>query len=102
MRTILLAVVLASAAATASGCSKDDKADKAHVHSDVPTVSIADVDKGLAANEMTLVDCNGDKTRKKFGVIPGAVLVEDEEAFTADEMPSDKTRKLVFYCSGPS
>jgi hypothetical protein len=100
MRTILLAVVLASAAAAGSGCSKDDKAEKAH--SDLPTVTIADVDKGIAANELTVVDCNGDKVRKKYGIIPGAVLVEDEEAFTADVLPPDKTRKLVFYCSGPS
>ena len=100
MRTILLAVVLASAAATASGCSKDDKADKAH--SDLPTLSIADVDKGIAANELTVVDCNGEKTRKKYGIIPNAVLVEDEETFNADVLPPDKARKLVFYCSGPT
>lgn len=100
MRTILLAVVLASTAATASGCSKDDKADKAH--SDLPMVSVDEVDKGMAADQLTVVDCNGDKTRKKHGIVPGAVLIEDEETFTADVLPADKTRKLVFYCSGPS
>jgi hypothetical protein len=99
MRTILLAVMLASAAA---GCSKADKADNGHVVSDLPTISVAAVDTGLAANELTTVDCNGEKTRKKFGIVPGAILVEDEELFEASVLPADKTRKLVFYCSGPT
>jgi len=99
MRTMLLAVVLASAAA-AAGCSKD-KAESAH-KDDLPTMTLDAVEKGIAANEVTAVDCNGDKTRKKYGIVPGAILIEDEEAFEASVLPPDKTRKLVFYCSGPT
>lgn len=101
MRTILLAVVLASAAA--AGCSKDKASDDhVTVKSDLPTMTLDDVDKGLAANELTAVDCNGEKTRKKFGTVPGAILIEDEETFEASALPADKNRKLVFYCSGPT
>src|SRR5438045_1954059 len=98
MRTILLAAVLGLGAM--AGCSKG-KAEHSEAESNLPTMSIDDVDKALAANEVTVVDCNGDKTRKKNGVLPGAILISDEEAFVASELPADKTRKLVFYCSGP-
>jgi hypothetical protein len=57
------------------------------------------MDKALAAKEATPVDCNGDRTRKKLGVIPGAILVSDEESFAASELPADKNTKLVFYCA---
>jgi len=99
MRTILLAVVLASAAA--AGCSKD-KAGTESAASDLPMMTVDEVDKGLAANTLTAVDCNGESTRKKYGILPGAILLADEEAYTASELPADKARKLVFYCSGPS
>ncbi|MBA3502772.1 MAG: rhodanese-like domain-containing protein, partial [Deltaproteobacteria bacterium] len=49
---------------------------------------------------LTVVDCNSEKTRKKVGILPGAVLIDDE-TFTASELPSDKSTKLVFYCGGP-
>lgn len=100
MRTILLAVVLASAAA--AGCSKDKATGAEGAEANLPMMSLDEVDKGLAANTLTAVDCNGDNTRKKYGVLPGAVLVTDEEAYAASALPADKTRKLVFYCSGPS
>ena len=98
MRTILLAAVLASAAAT--GCSKD-KADSHAQAEQFPTMTLDEVDKAVTANEATAIDCNGDKTRKKFGTVPGAVLVDDE-TFTEKDLPADKSRKLVFYCSGPT
>lgn len=99
MRTILLGVVLASAAASA-GCSKDNSGHEAK--SDLPTMTLDQVEKGIAANTLTAVDCNGDKTRKKYGIVPGAILIEDEEAFEASALPADKARPLVFYCSGPT
>jgi len=99
MRSILLAVVLAGAAAV--GCS-NDKA-KSGEHAEQFTVmSIDEVDKAIAANMATAIDCNGDRTRKKSGVLPGAILISDEELFAASELPADKGRRLVFYCSGPT
>ncbi len=98
MRTLLLASVLALAGV--SGCSKD-KATSGEAGEHFPEMSLDDVEKGLAANQVTAVDCNGDKLRKKHGVLPGAVLIADEEEFVASDLPADKTRRLVFYCSGP-
>jgi hypothetical protein len=100
MRRILLSTILGLAAIT--GCSKKDDKAAAVNTDDLPMVSVDEVEKGLADNSLSIVDCNGDGTRKKFGIVPGAILVADEEAFPASDLPADKARKLVFYCSSPS
>jgi len=99
MRTLLFSALLGLTAI--SGCSKD-KGTSSEAEPHFATMTLDEVDKGLAANELTAVDCNGIDTRKKFGIVPGAILVADEEAYPASDLPGDKTRKLVFYCSGPS
>ncbi len=97
MRTLLFSTVIALASV---GCSSQ-KDTTAEVKHDLPEISIADVAAGLDAKQLTVIDCNGEDTRKKHGVIPGAILVEDEEKFPASVLPSDKKAKLVFYCGGP-
>jgi hypothetical protein len=102
MRKLLISFVLGMAAA----CSKESviggevggKVDT----SNLAEMTLDDVDKGLASNTLTAVDCNGDGTRKKFGALPNAIMISDDEAYAPSELPADKTRKLVFYCSGPS
>lgn len=95
MRTILLALALSTAAA--SGCAKDKPATEQA--DDYPKMSLDDVEKGIAADQVTAVDCNGERTRKKLGAVPGAVIISDEETYPVTELPADKTRRLVFYCS---
>jgi hypothetical protein len=100
MRKLLFAIMIASA--SFGGCSKDDGKAAAKKHTDeFPVMSPDEVDRGLAAKQLVVLDCNSDKTRKKYGIVPGAVLVADEEAIAPSELPSDKAAKLVFYCSGP-
>ncbi len=103
MRTLTSVLVLALAA---TGCSrssepKSEPKDRVEVEVDVPEISIDDVVSGLEANQLTLVDCNSEKTRKKHGILPRAILIDDEETFAASALPPDKTTKLVFYCGGP-
>lgn len=100
MRTLLFSAVIALASL---GCTEkaSQQVTKGEVRHDVPEITIADVAAGLEAKQLTLVDCNGAETRKKHGIIPGAILVDDEEKFSASVLPSDKTAKLVFYCGGP-
>jgi rhodanese-related sulfurtransferase len=43
-------------------------------------------------------DANGDSTREKYGVIPGARLLTSYASFAESELPSDKAAELVFYC----
>ena len=101
MRTLLFSLVIALGSLVPAGCSKDEKTDKAGEVEKLPEISIADVAAGIEAKALTLFDCNSEKTRKKHGVLPGAVLVEDEETFTESILPKDKNAKLVFYCGGP-
>ena len=99
MRTLLLAAVLALGAG--AGCSKSDKGettDKAE-KAKLPMISVDDLDKKLASGECVPVDANGSETRKKMGVVPGAVLLTDSDTFQVSELPADKSKELVFYCA---
>jgi len=108
---MLLAAVIASAAL--AGCSKADSdsdrsapkkaAPVASVgdHSDLPAMTVDEVDKAVAAKEATAVDCNNPRTRKRMGTIPGAILISDDANYAASELPADKTTKLVFFCANP-
>ncbi len=98
MRRLLFATALSLAAFT--GCSKAEKTEAAQQAEDnLPKMTVDEVDQALAAKQVVPVDCNGDKTRKRMGVLPGAIQVSDEETYAASELPADKTTKLVFYCA---
>lgn len=103
MRNFLLAAALSITAV--AGCSKPDKAVSApaadKTEDKLPSMTIDEVDRALAANEAKAVDCNGEATRKKMGIVPSAILVTDDESYAASELPADKTTKLVFYCADP-
>jgi len=104
MRKILFAAALVAAAACAK--QSDNKAAPAagaaqaeQAEANIPTVTVDDVDHALAAGSCTPVDANGDGTRKKMGVIPGAVLLGDEDDYDLKLLPADKSKQLVFYCA---
>ena len=99
MRTTLFACLLAVSAVT--GCSKGEssKTEQKEEEPKFATMSMDEVEAAITSGQATAVDCNGDRTRKKLGVLPGAVLVTDEEQYGASELPADKARKLIFYCS---
>ena len=96
MRTYLLAVLLALAPTVACSKQSEPAADKTP---DVANITVDELDKLLAAKACQPVDANGVATRKKLGVIPGAVLLSDSELFNASELPADKSKPLVFYCA---
>lgn len=100
MRTLL---VLAAAAALLLACSKraDDEAPAPSTRAarEVPAISIDELAARLAKGDCRAVDANGDPTRRRFGVIPGAVLLSDSETFLPHELPADKAKGLVFYCA---
>jgi len=83
MRTLLLALAL-------TGCS--------HKAAEPTTVTVDQVDQEIARGQVQPVDANGEVTRKHEGVLPGAILLSDSEAFQLSELPADKSRPLVFYC----
>jgi hypothetical protein len=108
MRNLLFGAALALAAL--SGCAKSDDAKanpaagKTEAKADdvkFPTMTVDEVEQAIASKSVTPVDCNGDRTRKKLGVVPGAIAVTDEDTYAASELPADKGAKLVFYCADP-
>lgn len=111
MRLALLAAAVLSLAA--AGCSKSNPASGAPAATassaapaakpaaEIPSLTVDEVDHELAAKQITAVDCNGDRLRQKYGVIPGAILLADIEDYGANVLPADKNTKLVFYCHDP-
>jgi rhodanese-related sulfurtransferase len=98
MRTLLLATLLGLAGA--AGCSRSsDETAKAAAAGRIPEISVDDLEARLARGECRAVDANGDATRRRLGVIPGAVLLSDYETFLPSELPADKSKGLVFYCA---
>ena len=97
MRTILFVSLLAVAT---PACSKHESANPApttDVEAQLPAVTVEQLDTMLATNQCQPVDANGEQTRKKLGVIPGAVLLTDSDSI--DGLPTDKAKPLVFYCA---
>jgi rhodanese-related sulfurtransferase len=99
MRTLLLASLLGLAAV--AGCSKpsSDRAAPGGKAAAIPTITVDELDARLARGECRAVDANGTATRKRQGIIPGAVLLSDYETFLPSELPADKSKGLVFYCA---
>jgi rhodanese-related sulfurtransferase len=97
MRTILLAAVLALGAG--AGCAKQADKTETAAKANVPTITVDEVDQKLASGGCVPVDANGEATRKKMGVVPGAVLLTSSESFNVSELPGDKSKELVFYCA---
>jgi rhodanese-related sulfurtransferase len=99
MRKLVFPVVSALALAAGAGCSRtpDQDATAARAPAKVATVSVDELDQLLANHACQAVDANGNSTRRRMGVIPGAVLLTDADSI--DKLPADKTRNLVFYCT---
>jgi rhodanese-related sulfurtransferase len=68
--------------------------------SDLQVVQVAELAEWSADGaDVTICDANSEDTRTRYGVIPGAVLLSSYRDYDpAAELPSDKGRRLVFYC----
>jgi rhodanese-related sulfurtransferase len=44
-------------------------------------------------------DANGERTRREYGVIPGAVLLPSSRDYGLTLLPPSKAASLVFYCA---
>ena len=99
MRNLLLVTLLGLA--TATGCAKtESKLTDTTETAKVPMVTVEQVDQALAKNAAQAVDANGTETRKKLGVVPGAILLSDgKDTLDPKELPADKSKELVFYCA---
>jgi len=68
--------------------------------SGLTTLTVPQLAALLADNAASVLDANGAPTREKYGIIPGASLLSNYSDYdAAAELPADKARRLVFYCS---
>jgi rhodanese-related sulfurtransferase len=99
--TSVLASALVSLFVLGAGCSRAKDRDAQAIQDRAPeklaTVSVDELDQMLAGNDCQAVDANGEETRRRMGVIPGAVLLTDADSL--DTLPTDKAKHLVFYCT---
>jgi rhodanese-related sulfurtransferase len=88
---LVIGLVIALASA---GCAKD-----APAAAPMAAVSVDELATLVQGGQCQVVDANGDTTRKRMGTIPGATLLSDYEGYALSELPADRAKKLVFYCS---
>ena len=67
----------------------------------IPEISVEDANKALQSGAVA-VDANSKRTRKKNGTVPGAVILTSSYKYELSQLPSDKSKDLIFYCSNTS
>jgi rhodanese-related sulfurtransferase len=77
-----LGIAMAMVIALGAGCATREAAPAA-----IAKVGVDELAALVASGQCRAVDANGETTRKRMGVIPGATLL------------TDYATKLVFYCS---
>jgi rhodanese-related sulfurtransferase len=100
MRTLMLTILIACAALPACSHGSSD-ASATPPDPDKPikltAVTVDELARLLADQAARPVDANSDDTRRRMGIIPGAVLLRDADLL--DKLPADKAAGLVFYCT---
>lgn len=64
----------------------------------IPEISVADAEAAIGSGAVP-IDANSEKTRKKNGTVPGAVLLTSSYKYDLAQLPEDKDKDLIFYCS---
>ena len=110
MRLILLSISLtlllvgcknASPAAATEAPPTPDKveaADSENTDVEITEISVEDADKALQSGAVA-VDANSKRTRKKNGTLPNAVMLTSSYKYELSQLPGDKSKDLIFYCS---
>ena len=62
-------------------------------------VSVDQVAALTKEKKVSVVDANGEKTREKYGVIPGAILLTSASQYDPSKELPAKGNSLVFYCA---
>lgn len=68
---------------------------------DVTEISIQDADEALQSGAVA-VDANSERTRKKNGTVPNAIILTSSYKYDLAQLPQDKSKDLIFYCSNTS
>ena len=103
MRTLLFSLALTlllvgckntSPAAATEPVAEDTQAAEVQVSE----ISVQDADEALQSGAVA-VDANSERTRKKNGTVPDAVILTSSYKYELAQLPQDKSKDLIFYCS---
>jgi rhodanese-related sulfurtransferase len=99
MRILLLSltlaiVVLGCKDATPAAANETNEAAPV----EIPEISVEAADKALQSGALAF-DANSQKTREKNGTVPGAVILTSSYKYDLAQLPEDKSKDLIFYCS---
>lgn len=93
MKTTLALAALAAASLLSCASARATEMDKFKL------IHVPDLVAELQSSHPAIFDANGDKTRQKEGIIPGAKLLSSSGEYdVAKELPAAKDSELVFYC----
>jgi len=67
----------------------------------IPEIGVEDADAALQSGAVA-VDANSERTRKKNGTLPDAVILTSSYKYDLAQLPTDKSKDLIFYCSSTS
>jgi rhodanese-related sulfurtransferase len=101
MRIIFLSLALSLlffGCKDASPAAANEKAPDEATEVEVPEISVEDADEAIQAGAIP-VDANSEKTRKENGTVPGAVILTSSYKYDLAQLPNDKSKDLIFYCS---
>jgi rhodanese-related sulfurtransferase len=96
---LALTFLLVSAVAGCKGSNPAAAGDSAPV--ETPEISIEDASKALHAGAVA-VDANSSSTREKHGTVPDAIILTSSSKYELAQLPEDKSKDLIFYCSSTS
>ena len=61
-------------------------------------ITVTDAADALQSGALAF-DANSDRTRAKYGTVPDAVILTSSSKYDLSQLPDDKTKDLIFYCS---
>ena len=107
MRAIILSLTLVSFVfgckdATPAAATEPAPAEKAEAseraEQAISEISVDDADKAIKSGAIA-VDANSERTRKKNGTVPNAIILTSSSKYELSQLPEDKSKDLIFYCS---
>ena len=108
MRTLLISLVyslmlIGCKDSSPAAATDADKTETATAKEPAPAteISISDADQAIQSGAVA-VDANSERTRKKNGTVPNAIILTSSYKYDLAQLPEDKSKDLIFYCSSTS
>ena len=75
-----------------------DSASGTQQQNEINVISVDDAATALQSGAVA-VDANSSRTRERYGTVPDAVVLTSTSKYELAELPGDKSKDLIFYCS---